>query len=112
MGKSRLLNHILAYGDRQEYFTIHLNLLQIENSKFSSLGQFLRSFCIHLSDALNTDLKLDNYWNSDRGNMLSCTRYLEAILRQLKQPLVLGLDEVDRILNYPEISQDFFRIDN
>ncbi|MEL6579781.1 MAG: AAA-like domain-containing protein, partial [Cyanobacteria bacterium J06621_12] len=108
MGKSRLLNHILAYSDRQAYSTVHLNLLQIETSKFSSLDQFLRSFCIYLSDALNTDLKLDDYWSSDRGNMLSCTRYLEAILRQQEQPLVLGLDEVDRILNYPKISQDFF----
>ena len=108
MGKSRLLNHILAYSDRQEYATIHINLLQIETSKFNSLEQFLRWFCIYLSDALALDLKLDDYWSSDRGNMLSCTRYLKAILEQLKQPLVLGLDEVDRLLNYPEISQDFF----
>ncbi len=108
MGKSSLLNNILAYSDRQEYSTVHLNLLQIESSKFNSLEQFLRWFCIYLSDALNLNLKLDDYWSSDRGNMLSCTRYLEAILEQLDQPLVLGLDEVDRLLNYPEISQDFF----
>ena len=100
MGKSSLLNNILAYSDRQEYSTVHLNLLQIESSKFNSLEQFLRWFCIYLSDALTLNLKLDDCWSSDRGNMLSCTRYLEAILEQLDQPLVLGLDEVDRLLNY------------
>jgi hypothetical protein len=108
MGKSRLLNNILTYADRQEYLTVHINLLQIETSKFKSLEQFLRWFCIYITDALKLELNLDDWWNEDRGSMLSCTRYLEMILQQTEQPLVLGLDEVDRLLNYPDISQDFF----
>ena len=108
MGKSRLLNNILNYANERQYGTIHINLLQIETSKFNSLERFLRWFCIYLSDALNLHPELDNYWSQDRGSMLSCTRYLETILEQFEQPLVLGLDEVDRLLNYPDISQDFF----
>ena len=108
MGKSRLLNNILNYADEQKYRTAHINLLQIESSKFTDLDRFLRWFCICISDALNLNLELDNYWNQDRGSMLSCTRYLETMLEQLDRPLVLGLDEVDRLLNYPNISQDFF----
>ncbi|HEY9768463.1 MAG TPA: AAA-like domain-containing protein [Coleofasciculaceae cyanobacterium] len=107
MGKSRLLNNILTYANKQ-YFTVHINLLQIETSKFNNLEQFLRWFCIYITDALKLDLNLDDYWNKDRGSMLSCTRYLEMILQHSEQPLVLGLDEVDRLLNYPDISQDFF----
>lgn len=108
MGKTRLLNYALSFAEKQEYCTVHINLLQLERSKFDSLDGFLRWFCIYLSDALNLNFKLDNYWDSDRGSMLSCTRYLEMILEQFEQPLVLGLDEVDRLLNYPDISQDFF----
>ena len=108
MGKSRLLNNILNYANERQYGTVHINLLQIETSKFNSLEQFLRWFCVYLSDALNLHPELDNYWSQDRGSMLSCTRYLETILEQFEQPLVLGLDEVDRLLNYPDISQDFF----
>lgn len=108
MGKNRLLNRILNYANEQQYGTVHINLLQIESSRFNSLYLFLRWFCIYLSDALDLDLELDSYWSEDRGSMLSCTRYLEAILEQLEQPLVLGLDEVDRLLNYSDISQDFF----
>ncbi len=108
MGKSRLLNNILAYANQQQYRTVHINLLQIERSKFSSLDQFLRWFCIYITDALKLELDLNDYWNEDRGSMLSCTRYLEMILQYSEQPLVLGLDEVDRLLNYPDISQDFF----
>ncbi|MDJ0597097.1 MAG: AAA-like domain-containing protein [Pleurocapsa sp. MO_226.B13] len=108
MGKSRLLNKILNYAGDREYRTVHINLLQIESIKFNSLERFLRWFCIYVSDALKLDLNLDRYWNEDRGSMLSCTRYLEIILSNSEQPLVLGLDEVDRLLNYPDLSQDFF----
>jgi len=108
MGKTRLLNCALDFADKQNYHTVHINLLQVETSRFDSLDGFLRWFSIYLSDALNLNLNLDDYWNSDRGSMLSCTRYLEMILEQFEEPLVLGLDEVDRLLNYPDISQDFF----
>ena len=108
MGKSRLLNSILNYANEQGYGTVHINLLQIESSRFDSLDRFLRWFCIYISDALNLHSELDNYWSEDRGSMLSCTRYLETILEQFEQPLVIGLDEVDRLLQYPNISQDFF----
>ena len=108
MGKSRLLNNILSYSDCQEYRTVHINLLQIERSKFDSLDLFLRWFCIYISDALKLELNLNDYWSKDRGSVLSCTRFLEMILADSEQPLVLGLDEVDRLLKYPDISQDFF----
>ena len=108
MGKSRLLNNILNYANEQQYGTVHVNLLQIEKSKLENLERFLRWFCIYLSDALNLDLELNDDWSLDRGSMLSCTRYLETILHQFEQPLVIGLDEVDRLFNYPDISQDFF----
>ncbi|MEL6911273.1 MAG: AAA-like domain-containing protein [Cyanobacteria bacterium J06598_4] len=108
MGKSRLLNHILNFAEQQNFSTVHINLLKIEKSKFANLDQFLRWFCIYISDALQLSLDLDQYWHQDRGSMLSCTMYLEAVLANSDRPLVLGLDEVDRLLNYPDISQDFF----
>ena len=108
MGKSRLFNHVLNYANEQQYNTVHINLLQLEKGKLKNLEQFIRWFCIYLSDDLNLDFNLDDHWSSDRGTILSFKRYLEAILYQLEQPLVIGLDEADRLLKYPDISQDFF----
>lgn len=108
MGKTRLLNNILAYGSEQQYQTVHINFLQIELDKFKSLDLFLRWFCTSISDALKLEIDLEQYWHPDRGSKQSCTRFLEDLLDISEQPLVLGLDEVDRLLNYPEISQDFF----
>lgn len=108
MGKTTLLNKIIDYAAEQEYQTIKINLLQIESDRFSSLDRFLRWFCVHINDALKLELNLERYWSQDRGCVQSCTRYLEQVLEDLPQPLVLGLDEVDRLLNYPDLSQDFF----
>jgi len=108
MGKTLLLNDILDSANEQEYLTIHINFLQIESNKFKSLDLFLRWFCIAISDALELEIDLDQYWHKDRGSKQSCTRFLEDVLHTYQQPLVLGLDDVDRLLKYPDISEDFF----
>ncbi|MEL6930067.1 MAG: AAA-like domain-containing protein [Cyanobacteria bacterium J06600_6] len=108
MGKTRLLNSILNSANERNYATVNINLLQIESAKFKSLDLFLRWFCTYLSDALNLHSELNNYWSQDRGSMQSCTRYLEAVLTQFEQPLVIAFDDLDRLIGYPEISQDFF----
>jgi hypothetical protein len=41
--------------------------------------------------------------------MISCTTYFQAyLLEQIDSPLVLSLDEVEWIFEYPDIAQDFF----
>lgn len=108
MGKSSFLNKIINYADRAGYRTVRLNFLQIENTKFNNLNDFLRCFCINISKKLQFPCLLDDYWSKDAGNIISCTNYVEMLLRQSNNPLVLGLDGVDRIFKYPEISEDFF----
>ena len=108
MGKTRMLNSILDFANLQHYQIVQINFLQIESNKFQSLDLFLRWFCTAISDALKLEINLDQYWHPDRGSKQSCTRFLEDILQASQQPLVLGLDEVDRLLNYSDISQDFF----
>ena len=112
MGKTLLLNDILDIANEQEYLTIHINFLQIESNKFESLDLFLRWFCIAISDALELEVNLDKYWDKDRGSKQSCKMFLEDVLQTYPQPLVLGLDNVDRLLKqpkeYPDISQDFY----
>jgi len=108
MGKTSLLDRIIEYAETQEYRTFRLNLRQIEQAKFSDLDKFLRCFCACISDKLNPAAVLSDYWNEDRGSMLSCTRYLEMLLAQSESPLVLALDEVDRVFQYPNIATHFF----
>jgi len=109
MGKTSLLDRILDHAAKQGYQTVRLNLLQAEAAVFSNLDIFLRRFCAWVSHKLQLPSQLDDYWDKDRGSLVNCTTYFEAhLLEQVNAPLVLALDEVDRVFQSSEIAQGFF----
>lgn len=109
MGKTSLLERIIAHANQQRYHTVRLNLLQGEATVFSNLDKFLRWFCAYVSYKLKLPSLLNESWDEYRGSIINCTTYFEDnILSQINSNLVLALDEVDIILNYPEVYQGFF----
>jgi len=109
MGKTSLLDRIIAHAAKQGYQTVRLNLLQAEAAVFTNLDKFLRWFCACVSHKLELPSALSDYWDEDRGSIVNCTTYFEAhLLEQIDSPLLLTLDEVDRVFQSPEIAQGFF----
>jgi hypothetical protein len=107
-GKSSLMLRILAHAEFQGYRTVRLNLQQIEGEALNNLDRFLRWFCANITQQLKLEPKLDHYWDADLGSKISCTSYLQGyVLAQLDEPLVVALDEVHRLFEYPEIAQEF-----
>ncbi|MEM8831470.1 MAG: AAA-like domain-containing protein [Cyanobacteria bacterium P01_G01_bin.19] len=108
MGKSSLVMRILAQAQVRGYRTVRLNLFQAEDNVISNLERLLRWFCANITLQLELDSALDDYWDEDLGFKVSCTTYLQGyILGQLDSPLVVALDEVNRLFNYPEVAQEF-----
>lgn len=108
MGKSSLVMRILAQAQTKGYRTVRLNLLQAEDSVISNLERLLRWFCANITLQLGIESLLDEYWDEDLGFKVSCTTYLQGyILGQLDSPLVIALDEVNRLFSYPEVAQEF-----
>ncbi|NEP42001.1 MAG: serine/threonine protein kinase, partial [Okeania sp. SIO2H7] len=109
MGKTSLLNRIIARAKDQNYRTVILNLREPDRSRFSNLDKFLRWFCACVSKKLGIATQLNNNWDEYLGGNVNCTTYFELhLLEEIESPLVLALDEVDRVFDYPEIYQDFF----
>ncbi len=107
-GKSSLMLRILAHAELQGYQTVRLNLQQVEGEALNNLDRFLRWFCANITQQLELEPKLDDYWDADLGSKISCTSYLQGyVLAQLDNPLVVALDEVHRLFEYPEIAQEF-----
>jgi hypothetical protein len=53
--------------------------------------------------------RLNEYWDEVFGSNYNCTDYFENyLLAEIDSPLVLTLDEVDVVFNYPKIATDFF----
>ena len=111
MGKTSLMARILAYADSQNYHTVRLNLQSAGSPIFSSIDKFLRWFCSMITKKLELPPQLDQYWDEDIGALVSSTLYLESyILANLRQPLVLAIDELNQIFSYPTVAKDFLAL--
>jgi serine/threonine protein kinase len=109
MGKSSLLSRILFHAQQQGYKSVHLYFQQADGEVFADLDRFLQWFCASIASELDLDNKLDEYWTGVLGSKNKCSKYFQRyLLAEITVPLVLGLDEVDLMFQYPKIATDFF----
>lgn len=108
MGKTSLMSRVLAKARSQSYHTVTLNLQLAEASVLSNLEKFLRWVMANITLQLEISSEIDQYWDQDLGAKVSCSNYLQRhILDQLTKPLVLALDEVNHLFEYPDVAQEF-----
>ncbi|MDY6783259.1 MAG: AAA-like domain-containing protein [Cyanobacteriota bacterium] len=108
MGKTSLLLRILDHANRQGYYTVSLNLEQGDREILSDLNLFLRWLCANIARQLQRKPMLDEYWDEDLGSKISCTLYFQDhILEAIDTPVILALDEVQHIFEYPSVAKDF-----
>lgn len=109
MGKSSLLSRILVHAQQQGYKSVHLYFQQADGEVFADLDRFLQWFCASIASELDLDNKLDECWTGVLGSKNKCSKYFQRyLLTEITVPLVLGLDEVDLMFQYPAIATDFF----
>ncbi len=108
MGKTSLMARILHHGSRQGYCTVPLTFQLVDKAVFADLDKFLKWFCAYVGRELHLPNQLDDYWDEIFGSKVNCKDYFEKyILPQIDSPLILGLDEIDRVFQYPDIAEDF-----
>lgn len=109
MGKTSLMARILERARKQGYQTVVLNLKLADEKVFTNLDRFLQWFCACVSRSLKLPNQLADYWDEMFGSNYNTTDYFENyLLAQIDSPLVLALDNVDRVFAHPEIASDFF----
>ena len=108
MGKTLLLEKLLDYARQQGYQTAKLDLKLVDINILSDLKTFLQWLCIDVSDSLEIELQLDKYWQDIYGLNKNCTRYFQkCILPLSERPLVLAIDNFERLFEYPDIFPQF-----
>lgn len=109
MGKTSLMARILKYAKEQGCQAIPLSFQLADRATFQNLTSLLRWFCMKVARKLGVPHRLDEYWVDTFGAKDNCTYYFEEyLLPEIDGPLVLGLDEVDCVFQYPIIADDFF----
>ncbi|NEP88511.1 MAG: protein kinase [Okeania sp. SIO2C2] len=111
MGKSSLLSRILAHSSQQGHRIVDLNFQTIDTEFIENLDKFLQWFCASISEKLGLEEQLEKYWKKVLGVKKRCTKYFDKyLLAEIKAPIVLGLDEVDKIFQNPGLATDFFAL--
>jgi transcriptional regulator with XRE-family HTH domain len=111
MGKTSLLARIIDKSQSQGDCAVILDFQLATQQIFVNSDKFLRWFCASVSLALNIPNQVNDYWDLAEivGSIMACKAYFEEyLLPTINRPLTLGLDEVDKIFEYPEIYRDFF----
>jgi class 3 adenylate cyclase len=89
--------------------TVPLSLQLADSAVFTDLNRFLQWFCAVVTRRLGLPNRVIEYWDEIFGSNYNCTDYFENyLLAEIESPIVLALDEVDVVFDYPEISTDFF----
>ncbi|MGD1910184.1 MAG: AAA-like domain-containing protein [Rivularia sp. (in: cyanobacteria)] len=108
MGKTLLLEKILDYSREQGYRTAKLDLKLADINILADLKTFLQWLCADVSDSLDLETQFDKYWKDIYGLNKNCTRYFQKyLLSASDKPLVLAIDNFERLFEYPGIFPQF-----
>ena len=108
VGKSSLLIRTIEAAVNTGKRVAFLDFQLFEKAALTNAELFFRQFCIWLTDVLEMADRVDEYWNTPLGNSQRCTRYVgRYILKELGKPLVLAMDEVDKVFD-ADFRSDFF----
>ncbi|MFM7269743.1 MAG: AAA-like domain-containing protein [Cyanobium sp.] len=107
-GKLSFTARLLAYARGQGYRTVALNLFGTERKFFSDYEPFMQWFCASAGKALDVRVRKEDYWDEIFGANDNTTDYFETyLLKPDSTPLVLAIDNFDRIFEHAAIENDF-----
>jgi AAA-like domain/CHAT domain len=108
IGKSSLLIRLKDAAESAGKRVAYLDFEQFDHAVLQDADQFFQQFCGWISDELDLENRVDEFWRKPFGNIRRCTRYVEHyLLQELNGPLVLAFDEVDNLFE-ADFRSDFF----
>lgn len=108
MGKSSLLIRTKARAEAMGKQVAYLDFQLFDRSALIEGDRFYRQFCEWLTEELDLENRVAEYWSSPLGNSQRCTRYVSRhLLKALGSPLMLAMDEVESVFD-TEFRSDFF----
>lgn len=108
MGKSSLLIRTVEQAVMVGKQIAFLDFQLIDHSALLDADRFHRQFCAWITDELGLKDQVAEFWTPSLGNSQCCSRYMSRyLLKELGKPLVLAMDEVDRLFESP-FRSDFF----
>lgn len=100
MGKTSLLARGMQQARKAGAKVVLTDFQKLNADDLKSVANFFRSLTELLADQLDLDIPAEQYWAKAGNVNLTFERIIRReVLRKLDQPLVWGMDEVDRLFS-------------
>lgn len=108
-GKTSLLHRMMSHAYKKGYTVIPIDLQEFSDSTLSNLNELLFEFCMYIAREFDLEEKFQSQWDRTGAKKQTCTRFVEReILRRQDHPILIAIDEADRLFQFQAVSKDFF----
>lgn len=108
MGKSTLLNRMMQAATEMGKRVVRVDLQQFDQQTLEDGSKFFHQLCSWITYELDIEDRVEQYWTPSLGNIQRVTRFMRNyVLNQIREPLLLGMEEVDVIFS-TAFRKDFF----
>ena len=108
-GKTSLLSRLIDHAKCNDHEIIAFSLQQITKNTLTDLDKFLNYFSFYASEELNLPDETEKRWNTRRDPKHNCRIYFQNyLLQKTDKPIILAIDEADRLFKYKDVSSDFY----
>jgi hypothetical protein len=108
MGKSSLLMRVIQRALEVGRDVVYIDFQQFDQGVLGDADRFYPQFCQAIAEQLGLPDVTAEAWAGGGGNNQLATRYVQnQVLKALNRPLLLAMDEVDRLFEAPYRSDVF-----
>ena len=107
-GKTSLLARVILKAKEQEYHVVSFNFQEFDKSLLGNLEELLEFICDMVAFELDIEVNLNPRILKRLTPKTKATKYIQKILSKLDKPLVLAIDEADKLFDHSEVSDEFF----
>jgi AAA-like domain/CHAT domain len=107
MGKTSLMIRVLEHAAGAGARSVPMDLRMADGEILSDLNRLLRWLCAVVSRRLKIPpARIEETWDDLFGAKDNCTAYFEEHLLPGQPPLVLAVDNVDRVFDSPRVAEE------
>ena len=109
-GKTSLLTRLISQAKQENYRIVYFNFQEFDKSLLSSINQLLEFICDIIAFELDIEITLNPRIAKRLTPKTKATKQIQKILSKINKPLVLAIDEADRLFDYEDVSDEFFSL--
>jgi hypothetical protein len=110
VGKTSLLARGVQHAREAGARVVLTDLQKLNAEHLASADAFCRTLAQWVADQLHLDVSPEEVWHARRGPSVNLEQYLRrAVLEPIPEPIVWGLDEVDRLFEC-DFGSEIFRL--